>query len=41
LDDGITLNLPDALYQGTGRQAEQDENRHENDPAAPFRLTAV
>lgn len=37
-EEGLVLNLPDALYRGWNRTAEVDEVRHEDMPGTPFRV---
>jgi len=36
--EGIVINCPNRLYRGTGRKAEVDEIRHENDHQTIFRM---
>jgi dTDP-4-dehydrorhamnose 3,5-epimerase len=36
--EGIVINCPNRLYRGTGRKAEVDEIRHENDRETNFRM---
>ncbi len=36
--DGLVINLPDRLFRGSGRTGPVDEVRHEDDPAARFRI---
>ncbi len=36
--EGIVLNYPNRLYAGRGKREPVDEIRHENDPAARFRV---
>lgn len=39
--DGLSLNLPDDLYQGTGKQSPVYEIRHERDLGTPFQVPPV
>jgi len=36
--DGIVINCPNQLYMGSGKKAEIDEIRHEDDPATIYRM---
>lgn len=36
----LSLNFPDKLYRGVGKQEEVDEIRWESDPASPYKIPA-
>lgn len=36
--DGLTINFPNRLYKGTGKEGPVDEIRHEEDPNSPFKI---
>ena len=35
---GVSMNFPDRLYAGYGKNQPVDETRHENDPNSPYKL---
>ncbi len=37
-EDGLSINLPDKLYKGIGKQEEVDEIRWEEDPDSPYKI---
>ena len=37
--DGLSINLPDKLYKGTGKKEEVDEIRWEEDSDSPYKIS--